>query len=94
MKIKLSNRLRRSNGSICNLTADGTDFRIPEPTPFWSGWYSHKFNGLVQDCDMKLEFSFKLVGFAGSLGPLHAALFEDFQSWTEDNARTTGKSGS
>lgn len=24
---------------------DGTDFRIPEPTPFWSGWFSHKFKG-------------------------------------------------
>ena len=33
-----------SNDSICNLTVDGTDFRIPEPTPFWSGWFSHKFN--------------------------------------------------
>lgn len=23
----------------------GTDFRIFEPTPFWPGWKSHKFNG-------------------------------------------------
>ena len=30
-------------------------------------------NLMVQDCDMKLEFAFKLVGFAGSLGPLHVA---------------------
>lgn len=29
----------------CNLTVDGTDFQIPEPIPFWSGWWSHKFNG-------------------------------------------------
>jgi len=24
---------------------DGTDFRINEPTPFSSSWFSHKFNG-------------------------------------------------
>lgn len=33
------------NGSTCNLTVDGTDFRIREPSPFWSGWFSHKFKG-------------------------------------------------
>jgi hypothetical protein len=33
------------NGSTCNLTIDGTDFRIPEPSSFWSGWFSHKFKG-------------------------------------------------
>lgn len=34
-----------NNGSICKLSVDGTDFCIPEPQPFWSGWYSHKFKG-------------------------------------------------
>lgn len=34
-----------SNGSTCLMTVDGTDFRIQEPMPFWSGWYSHKFKG-------------------------------------------------
>lgn len=24
---------------------DGTDFRICNPSPFWSGWFSHKFKG-------------------------------------------------
>lgn len=24
---------------------DGTDFRIPNKKPFWTGWYSHKFKG-------------------------------------------------
>lgn len=24
---------------------DRTDFRIQEPSPFWNGWYSHKFRG-------------------------------------------------
>ena len=27
------------------MTVDGTDFRINEPTPFWPGWKSFKFNG-------------------------------------------------
>ena len=27
------------------VTVDGTDFRICEPKPFNSGWYSHKFHG-------------------------------------------------
>lgn len=34
-----------NNVSTCLLTVDGTDFRIPEPSPFWSGWFSHKFKG-------------------------------------------------
>jgi hypothetical protein len=32
-----------SNGSICRMTVDGTDFRFQEPIPFDPGWYSHKF---------------------------------------------------
>ena len=32
----------RSNGSICLVTVDATDFLINEPTPFSSIWYSHK----------------------------------------------------
>ena len=24
---------------------DGTDFRIQQQVPFWTGWYSYKFNG-------------------------------------------------
>jgi len=31
------------NGSICLVTADGTDFKIYEPTPFSKKWYCHKF---------------------------------------------------
>ena len=32
-----------SNGSICKVTVDGTDFLIDEPTPWSSKWCSHKF---------------------------------------------------
>ena len=41
----MNNRFINRNGSTCNLTVDGTDFRMLEPSPFWTGWYSHKFNG-------------------------------------------------
>lgn len=43
--IKLKNRFINQNGSTCLMTVDGTDFPIPEPSPFWSGWFSHKFRG-------------------------------------------------
>jgi hypothetical protein len=33
-----------NNGSECLLSVDGTDFKIPEPSPFDRLWYSHKFN--------------------------------------------------
>ncbi|CAB9523220.1 unknown protein [Seminavis robusta] len=33
------------NGSRCLVTVDGTDFRIREPGPFSTGWFTKKFNG-------------------------------------------------
>ena len=45
LKIVLSNRFLHQNGSACLMSIDGTDFRIRNPTLFWKGWYSHKFNG-------------------------------------------------
>jgi hypothetical protein len=42
-QIEQDNRLRQDNGSISKVSVDGTDFRINQPTPFWKGWYSHKF---------------------------------------------------
>jgi hypothetical protein len=44
-KIKFEKRLEKRNGSMCNLTVDGTDFRIQQMVPFWKGWFSHKFKG-------------------------------------------------
>lgn len=32
-------------GNICLVSVDGTDFRILNWKPFWTGWYSHKFHG-------------------------------------------------
>ena len=39
------NRLINDNGSACKISVDGTDCPIQQPTPFWKGWYSHKFKG-------------------------------------------------
>ena len=32
-------------GEACLVTIDGIDFRIPEPTPWSSLWFPHKFKG-------------------------------------------------
>ena len=43
LQIDFANRNKNSNGSICRITVDGTDFRIQEPIPFDPRWFSHKF---------------------------------------------------
>lgn len=43
-KIVWENRFRDNIGNVCLVSVDGTDFRIQEPTPFWKGWHSRKFN--------------------------------------------------
>lgn len=44
-QIKWENRLLGATGDFCLVSVDGTDFRIYERHPFWSGWFSHKFKG-------------------------------------------------
>jgi hypothetical protein len=45
-KVKWENRIENAaEGQSCFVSLDGTDFKIHEPTPFSSKWYSHKFNG-------------------------------------------------
>jgi hypothetical protein len=41
--IKWDNRYMKDKGCICLVTCDGTDFKIDEPSPFSSKWYSQKF---------------------------------------------------
>jgi hypothetical protein len=43
--ILFANRFRGDVGNICLISVDGTDFRIFNILPFWTGWYSHKFKG-------------------------------------------------
>ena len=45
LKIDFDNRHMRSNGNVCLVSVDGTDFCIMEPWPFSTKWWSHKFNG-------------------------------------------------
>lgn len=44
MQIKWENRFSGAFNH-CNVSVDGTDFKICEPSPFQTKWYSHKFNG-------------------------------------------------
>ena len=44
-QIRWENRLIGDTGQRCLVTVDGVDFSIPEPTPWSSIWFSHKFNG-------------------------------------------------
>ena len=44
-QIRWENRLRFDNGNVAKISVDGTDYKIRNPTKFWKGWYSHKFNG-------------------------------------------------
>ncbi len=44
-QILWENRYHEDIGNVCLVSVDGTDFRIQEPMPFWSGWHSKKFNG-------------------------------------------------
>lgn len=48
-QIRLENRFRTGRFGNCNrsckMTIDGTDFRIQQPAPYSTTWYSHKFEG-------------------------------------------------
>jgi hypothetical protein len=43
-KILWENRYLGDICNVCLVSVDGTDFIIQEPTPFWKGWHSRKFN--------------------------------------------------
>ena len=45
IKIKWGNRLIGDTGNDALVSIDGTDFRIQEPKPFSSKWFSKKFKG-------------------------------------------------
>ena len=45
MQILWENRRDRDAGNDCMVSVDGTDFRIPQITPWSKSWYSHKFHG-------------------------------------------------
>jgi hypothetical protein len=43
--ILFDNRFLGDVGNLCLVSVDGTDFRIFNIKPFWTGWFSHKFKG-------------------------------------------------
>ena len=45
LQIRWSARLEQHGLERCLVTVDGTDNRIPEPSPLDTRWYSHKFKG-------------------------------------------------
>ena len=45
VQIVWEDRLLGDIGNDVLVTVDGTDFMIPQLTPFWTGWFSHKFKG-------------------------------------------------
>lgn len=49
---------------------DGTDFKIRQPTKFWKGWYSHKFNsaGLRYEVGIAIQ-SGDIVWVSGPFPP-------------------------
>lgn len=45
-QINWEKRLTGSRVQKCWISVDGTDFRIMEPRPFNTKWFSHRFHGL------------------------------------------------
>ena len=79
-QVLLSNRFKKTNGSECLLTVDGTDFQINEPTPFDPVWYSHKFHGAA----LRYEFgvSIQTGWLCWIAGPFPAGDFPDIEIFT------------
>jgi DDE superfamily endonuclease len=74
-QIKWSNRFKNDRGNWCLVTVDGTDFRICEPTPFSSKWYSHKFKGPGVRYEVAVAIS---TGYIVSIqGPFPCGWFPD-----------------
>ena len=55
-KIKFSNRYKNCDKNTKNVfvSLDSTDFRINEPYPFNTKWFSHKFKAVELRCEIGL----------------------------------------
>ena len=76
-QILWENRRRGDTGERCLVTIDGVDFMIPEPTPWSSHWYSHKFNwpGLRYE----LAVAIKMVDIVAYNGPFECGRWPDIK---------------
>ena len=66
-----------SNGSLCLVTVDGTDFPIQEPKPFSPIWYSHKFKGAGLRYEVAVSIQTGWIVWLN--GPYPAGQFNDHQ---------------
>ena len=69
--------MQNDKGRQCKVTVDGTDFRIYDPSPFWSKWMSFKFKGpgLRYEVGVSIE-SGDIVWING---PFMPGMFNDLQ---------------
>ena len=58
-------RLVGDTGNVALMSIDGTDFRINEPQPFSTIWYSHNFKG--PGLRYEIGFNIKQVTLYGSM---------------------------
>lgn len=60
--------MKNANNYKMNVSLDGTDFKIREPTPFDKKWYSHKFKsaGLRYEVGISIECG-EIVWASGGL---------------------------
>lgn len=76
-QIRWENRFRGDSYQKCLVTVDGVDFQIPEPIPFSSEWYSHKF------CGPGLRYEIAIAINTGDIvwfnGPFPAGSFPDIK---------------
>ena len=69
--------MRQDNGSICKISVDGTDFCIRQVQPFWTGWFSHKFNGPAVRYEVAV--SIQSGDIVWTNGPFPAGRFPDLK---------------
>lgn len=80
-QIKWSSRKYTRSWNNCYTSVDGTDFRLQEPAPFDTKWYSHKFNS----ASMRYEVAVSLNGdIVWCHGPFPAG------SWPDDEIFKAG----
>jgi hypothetical protein len=67
LQIRWSARLEHHGLERCLVTVDGTDYWIPEPSPFDTQWYSHNFKcpGLRYEIAVCIRTG-KIVSYTGS----------------------------
>lgn len=82
VQIKFEDRAPVGNTNICTIVVDGTDCRIQEPTPFSSGWYSHKFHKAGLRYEVATSILTGLIVWIS--GPYACGVFPDISIFRRD----------